>query len=187
MRMRIQLVWPLVLCLAFPGLSAEVVHVVKEPTGTAVQAAIDACAAQGGGVVCLPPGRYVSGPLWLKDNIELRLETGATVVLSHDRKDWPAGARALVNAKGARHIAMTPMMIGTETHADIRHVLFSNIIPSSFTTSMDSRCGMCELTGTGTGPSPNGVVLCRSATSPTWCCRTFGDKPRDRTGRSPRW
>lgn len=93
------------MCLALPALSAEVV--VKEPTGKAVQFAIDACATQGGGVVFLPPGRYVSGPLWLKDNIELRLEAGATVVLSHDRKDWPAGVRALVNAKGATNIAIT--------------------------------------------------------------------------------
>ena len=95
------------ICLASSAVSAEVVHVVKEPTGKAVQVAIDACAAQGGGVVCLPPGRYVSGPLWLKDRIELRLEAGATVVLSHDRKDWPAGVRALVNAKGVTNIAIT--------------------------------------------------------------------------------
>ena len=89
-RIRIRQIWPLLgVGLALPVVSAEVVHVVKEPTGKAVQAAINACAAQGGGVVCLPPGRYPSGPLWLKDNIELRLEAGATVVLSHDRKDWP--------------------------------------------------------------------------------------------------
>jgi hypothetical protein len=95
------------MCLALRAGSAEVVQVVKEPTGKAVQLAIDACAAQGGGVVCLPPARYISGPLWLKDNIELRLEAGATVVMSQDRKDWPAGVRALVNAKGATNIAIT--------------------------------------------------------------------------------
>jgi len=55
----------------------------------------------------LPPGRYVSRPLWLKDNVELRLEAGATVVLSPDKADWPAGARALVNSQGAKHIAIT--------------------------------------------------------------------------------
>jgi hypothetical protein len=108
MRIRIRHVWPLIgVCLALPAVSAEVVHVVKEPTGKAVQLAIAACAAKGGGVVCLPPGRYPSGPLWLKDNIELRLEAGATVVLSHEGKDWPAGVRALVNAKGATNIAIT--------------------------------------------------------------------------------
>jgi hypothetical protein len=79
----------------------------QETTGKAVQAAIDACAAQGGGVVCLPAGRYISGPLWLKDYVELRLEGGATVVLSPHKKDWPAGEPALVNAKGAKHIAIT--------------------------------------------------------------------------------
>jgi hypothetical protein len=95
------------LYLAVPVLAVDGIQIVKERTGTAVQAAIDACAAQGGGVAYLPPGRYVSGPLWLKDNVELRLEAGATVVLSSERKDWPAGEPALVNAKGAKHIAIT--------------------------------------------------------------------------------
>jgi len=93
--------------LAIAAGAADGIQIVKEPTGKAVQAALDACAAQGGGVAYLPPGRYVSGPLWLKDNVELRLEAGATVVLSPDRKDWPAGAPALVNAQGAKHIAIT--------------------------------------------------------------------------------
>ena len=108
LRIRLRYAWLMIgICLALSAVSAEVVHVVNEPTGKAVQVAIDACAAQGGGVVCLPPGRYVSGPLWLKDRIELRLEAGATVVLSHDRKDWPAGVRALVNATGVTNIAIT--------------------------------------------------------------------------------
>lgn len=97
----------LALLLAVPAIAADGIQIVKEPTGKAVQAALDACAAQGGGVAYLPPGRYVSGPLWLKDNVELRLEAGATVVLSTDRKDWPTGAPALVNARGAKHIAIT--------------------------------------------------------------------------------
>jgi polygalacturonase len=108
MRIQIHHAWPLLgMCLALRAFSAEVIRVVKEPSGKAVQLAIDACAAQGGGVVHLPPGRYVSGPLWLKDNVELRVEAGATVVLSHERNDWPAGVRALVNAKGATNIAIT--------------------------------------------------------------------------------
>ncbi len=92
---------------ALPALGAEAIEVVSEPTGKAVQSAIDACAAKGGGIACLPPGRYLTGPLWLKDNVELRLEAGATVILSPDKKDWPAGVRALVNAKGVKHIAIT--------------------------------------------------------------------------------
>ena len=90
-----------------PALGAEAIEAVKESTARAVQSAIDACAAKGGGVAYLPPGRYVTGPLWLKDNVELRLEAGATVVMSPEKRDWPAGVRALVNAKGVKHIALT--------------------------------------------------------------------------------
>ena len=97
------------LCLgcACPAIAQEPPLVVKEPTGKAVQAAIDACTAAGGGVVYLPAGRYVIGPLWLKDNVELRLDAGATIVMSPERADWPAGVRALVNAAGAKRIAVT--------------------------------------------------------------------------------
>lgn len=77
------------------------------PTSKAIQSAIDICAAAGGGVVDLPAGRYVTGPLWLKENVELRLEAGATVVLSPNKADWPAGIRAMINAKGVKHIAVT--------------------------------------------------------------------------------
>ena len=99
--------WLLWICLAFSSAVAETVYEVREPTGQAVQSAIDTCTAKAGGVVYLPPGRYISGPLWLKENVELRLEAGAVVVLSTNKADWPAGARALVNAKGAKRIAIT--------------------------------------------------------------------------------
>lgn len=95
------------LALTIPPLALAEIHPANELTGNAVQAAIDACAAGGGGVAYLPPGRYVTGPLWLKDNVELRLEAGATVVMSPDRADWPSGARALVNARGVKRIAIT--------------------------------------------------------------------------------
>lgn len=65
----IRRVWCLfALHLVVPASTGDRIQIVKEPTGKAVQAALDACAAQGGGVAYLPPGRYVSGPLWLKDN-----------------------------------------------------------------------------------------------------------------------
>jgi hypothetical protein len=80
---------------------------VKGRTGPAIQAAIDECAARGGGVAHVGPGEYVVGPLWLKDNVELRLEAGTTIALSQNQADWPAGAPAIVNANGARNIAIT--------------------------------------------------------------------------------
>jgi hypothetical protein len=80
---------------------------VDRPGAAGIQAAIDACAAKGGGVAYVPPGEHVSGPFWMKDNVELRLEAGALIRLSHDAADWPRGVRALVNARGARNIAIT--------------------------------------------------------------------------------
>ena len=79
--------------------------VVEKPA--TIQAAIDSCAAKGGGVAYVPPGQYTTGPLWLKDNVELRLEAGAVVSLSQNAADWPAGAPALVNSRGAHNIAIT--------------------------------------------------------------------------------
>jgi polygalacturonase len=80
---------------------------VEMPTTQGIQAAIDACSARGGGVAYVPPGQYTTGPLWLKDNVELRLEAGATISLSQNPADWPEGSRALVNSRGAKNIAIT--------------------------------------------------------------------------------
>ena len=55
----------------------------------------------------VPPGQYATGPIWLKDNVELHLEAGATISLSQNPADWPAGVPALVNASGAKNIAIT--------------------------------------------------------------------------------
>lgn len=54
----------------------------------ALQAAIDACAAAGGGTVYFPPGRYLSGTLFLKSHITLHLEGGATLLGSPNREDY---------------------------------------------------------------------------------------------------
>jgi hypothetical protein len=80
---------------------------VEKATTAGVQAAIDACAARGGGVAYVPPGLYTTGPLWLKNNVELRLEAGATIALSQNPADWPAGVPALINSDGAKNIALT--------------------------------------------------------------------------------
>lgn len=73
----------------------------------AIQDAIDACAAAGGGVVYVPPGEFTTGAIQLKDNVNLHVEAGATLFLSQDRAEFTAGARAMINANGARNIAVT--------------------------------------------------------------------------------
>jgi polygalacturonase len=90
-----------------PVLAAQPWCAVEQPPAGAIQAAIDRCAAKRGGVAYLPPGQYTSGPLWLKDNVELRLEAGAILSMSQNSADWPAGVPALINSNGAKNIAIT--------------------------------------------------------------------------------
>ena len=56
----------------------------------AIQGAIDACAAKGGGTVRLTAGTYLSAPIVLKSNITLQLDKGATLLGSPDHADYPA-------------------------------------------------------------------------------------------------
>jgi polygalacturonase len=55
----------------------------------AIQAAIDACAAAGGGVVTFDTGQYVSGSIFLKKNVTLQLDKGVTIVGSNKLADYP--------------------------------------------------------------------------------------------------
>ena len=55
-----------------------------EDAGPAIQKAIDACAAAGGGVVYLPPGEYTSGTLHLRSHVRFHIEGGATLFASKD-------------------------------------------------------------------------------------------------------
>ena len=54
----------------------------------ALQAAIDACAAAGGGTVYFPSGTYLSGTLVLKSHVGLHLEAGATLLGSRNPADY---------------------------------------------------------------------------------------------------
>ena len=56
----------------------------------AIQAAIDACNAAGGGTVTMPPGTYLTGTIQLKSNVGLRLEKGCVLLGSKTLGDYPA-------------------------------------------------------------------------------------------------
>jgi hypothetical protein len=58
----------------------------------AIQKAIDACAAAGGGEVYLPPGEYTSGTLHLRSHLRLYIEAGATLYASKDTTGFDKGA-----------------------------------------------------------------------------------------------
>jgi polygalacturonase len=56
----------------------------------ALQAALDACGEAGGGQVLVPPGTYRTGTVYLRDQVELHLLAGATLLGSADRSDYNA-------------------------------------------------------------------------------------------------
>src|SRR4029453_10659831 len=73
----------------------------------ACQAAIDACAAAGGGLVRAPPGEDSVGTIQLKDNVTLHVEAGATLFLIQDNAEFPRGRRAMLFAENAVNVAIT--------------------------------------------------------------------------------
>lgn len=74
---------------------------------TAIQRAINACHAAGGGTVYLPAGDYVSGIIALKDHVTLYLEAGATLWASQNPEDYDGGTRGrLLTAKNVKHISV---------------------------------------------------------------------------------
>ncbi|CAH8282678.1 pectate lyase-like protein [Mariniflexile fucanivorans] len=54
----------------------------------AIKKAIATCSEAGGGKVIIPSGRFLTGPIHLKSNINLHLEEGAEVLFSTEKKDY---------------------------------------------------------------------------------------------------
>lgn len=54
-----------------------------------INAAIDALNKRGGGVVLVPPGLWLTGPIVLKSNINLHLSAGATLLFTKDFDQYP--------------------------------------------------------------------------------------------------
>jgi polygalacturonase len=54
----------------------------------AIRAAIAACAAAGGGRVVVPAGRFVTGPIVLRSNVNLHLQDGAVLAFSQDPRAY---------------------------------------------------------------------------------------------------
>lgn len=82
-----------------------------------IQAAIDACAKNGGGIVTFAPGTYVSGSIFLKSNVQLRIDKGVLILGSQNFNDYPeiqtriAGIEtswpaALINVIEAKNVAV---------------------------------------------------------------------------------
>jgi polygalacturonase len=61
----------------------------KTMTTRALQRALDECGRRGGGTVIVPPGRYLTGALFLRSNLHLYLSAGATLLASERAEDFP--------------------------------------------------------------------------------------------------
>lgn len=81
----------------------------------AVQKVIDICNQNGGGVVAFEKGTYVLGSVFIKSNVEFRIDEGVTILGSENINDypevdsriagiemkWPAALLNIINAKNA--------------------------------------------------------------------------------------
>ena len=75
----------------------------------AIQAAIDACHAAGGGTVLVPGGKtFLTGTITLQSGVNLHLEHGARLISATEPADFPNDdLRCMIEARGARDIALT--------------------------------------------------------------------------------
>lgn len=56
----------------------------------AIQQAVDDCGKAGGGKVIVAPGIFLSGPIFLRSNVEVEILAGATILASPNFDDYPA-------------------------------------------------------------------------------------------------
>lgn len=75
---------------------------------SALQAAIDSCAGEGG-TVWIPAGNYVTGSLFLHSNLTLYLDAGATLLGSEDPNDYP-----IIESRweGTHQLTYAPLITG---------------------------------------------------------------------------
>lgn len=75
----------------------------------AIQAAIDECSAKGGGTVYFPPGRWLSGTVYLGSHVTLILDSGSTLLGGRDPNDYARrhgdfSSWSLIAGKNLEHI-----------------------------------------------------------------------------------
>ena len=68
----------------------------------AINKAIEACAKSGGGVVMVPRGSFVSGPIVMKSNINLYLAKGALIIYTKDFDQYPLVLSSFEGVDAAR-------------------------------------------------------------------------------------
>ncbi|GLB51262.1 polygalacturonase [Neptunitalea chrysea] len=91
----------------------------KEKTSEALQKAITTAASENGGTILIPKGKWLTGKLHLKSNINLHLEEGAVLEFSTDPNDYLPSVHTtwegmecynyspLIYAKDCKNVAIT--------------------------------------------------------------------------------
>ncbi len=94
----------------------NVIHYGANPDGRAdssraIANAIDACRLAGGGVVRVPAGTYMTGPVKLVSNLTLQLDAGATLKFLKDYQLYPVIS---TRYEGTMAYGPTPLVYGQE-------------------------------------------------------------------------
>jgi len=99
---------------AFPNTNFVVTHPAYGAVGdgqtdntAAFQKAIATCNAAGGGHIVVPAGTYVTGAIYLKSNVDLHLDLGATLMFSGDASRYPL---VLTRYEGIECMNHSPMI-----------------------------------------------------------------------------
>jgi polygalacturonase len=78
----------------------------------AIRRAIEACSVAGGGRVVVPAGRFVTGPVHLKSNVNLHVSRGATLAFARDATRYlPA---VLTRFEGTELMGLSPLIYAFE-------------------------------------------------------------------------
>ena len=133
----------------------------------AINAALEAAAADGGGTVLLPPGTYLSGSIRMKSNIELHLQAGCTIVAA------PAGMRAYDEAESfggfpeyqdGGHTYFHNSLIWAEGQRNIAITGHGMIDGKGLTRKDTEKGGQLQGGSIGTGDKAIALKLCREVT-----------------------
>ncbi len=103
---------------------------------TFIQHAIDSIAAKGGGMVLVPAGKFVTGPLHMRSGVELHLEDSAFLLATTSRIDYGRDrASALIQADDQHDISITGNGVidgrGREVVADLYRLLKEGTLQDS--------------------------------------------------------
>jgi polygalacturonase len=87
----------------------------KTLSTSAIQQAIDECSQNGGGIVKFNPGKYLTGSVFVKSNVNLQIDSGVQLIATQNltyyteiwtrvtgiELEWPAAVINVINATNA--------------------------------------------------------------------------------------